>query len=61
MTYLEKLIEIHPELTEQGIREVIKRHCPHHFGFEISRCSLASCRECWGREMEGCSHGQEQA
>ena len=56
MTYKELLIKDHPELSDDGIRDIIAVHCPdHYYAFPIvGLCTAASsttCEDCWNRDV----------
>ena len=57
MTFLEKLKEDRPYMTEENIVETIGSYCPDAFGYEENtHCTnetglKAECRGCWNREM----------
>lgn len=59
MTYFEKLMEDHPELTDPELDAIVSGNCPEHYGYEPERSScpegmyLCWCGLCWDREMEG--------
>lgn len=57
MTYKELLIKDHPELSDDGIRDIIALHCPdHYYAFPIvGLCTAASsttCEDCWNRDVQ---------
>ena len=58
MTYFEKLMEEHPELTDPELDAIVLGNCPEHYGYEPkrSRCPegqhMIWCGLCWDREME---------
>lgn len=56
MTYKELLIKDHPELSGDGIRDIITAHCPDHYydcpivGF-CTAASSTTCEDCWNRDV----------
>lgn len=58
MTYKELLIKDHPELSDDGIRDIITAHCPDYYydgflpikGF-CTAASLTTCEDCWNRDI----------
>ncbi len=58
MTYFEKLMEEHPELTDPELDAIVSGSCPEHYGYEPERSSCPEgqhmlwCGLCWDREME---------
>ena len=60
MTRLEKALN---EKLEDVKREIIDIYCPHEWGMEdthLEGCNM-SCEECWNKEIEGDSNGDEQS
>lgn len=59
MTYLEKLKQDNPNMTEEELDEIVGEDCPDSFGYEDNTtCTNETgikdeCRGCWNRQMLG--------
>lgn len=56
MTCLEKLKQMHPELDDEGIKDLVEEQCPDNFGIMgmPDHCDpYVTCDKCWNREIPG--------